>query len=121
MPHWSYLARQLYRTLEALHTAPDAESTDRLTKHRRVHRAHSAVGGPPPVPRLTNLPGVDDTRTSHLAGGALDRCRGRVQLRIHGHRGAKDDRSYKSRRVLQTGAGLLADKQVDRLRATISA
>ncbi|GAA4730379.1 hypothetical protein GCM10023350_12030 [Nocardioides endophyticus] len=46
----------------------------------------------------------------------LDRCRRRVQLAIHGHRGFKDDSLYKSRRTLHTGAGLLTDKQTDRLR-----
>lgn len=52
-----------------------------------------------------------------LAGDALDRCRRRVQLQIHGHRGFKDDPLYKSRRTLHTGAGLLTDKQIDRLNA----
>ena len=52
-----------------------------------------------------------------LAGDALDRCRRRVQLAIHGHRGFRDDPLYKSRRTLHTGADLLTDKQSDRLRA----
>lgn len=51
-----------------------------------------------------------------LAGDALDRCGRRVQLAVHGHRGFKDDPLYKSRRTLHTGAGLLTDRQVERLR-----
>ncbi|TCM46524.1 transposase [Kribbella sp. VKM Ac-2568] len=49
-----------------------------------------------------------------LAGDALDRCRRRVQLAIHGHRGMKNDRLYSARRTLHTGAGLLTDKQAAR-------
>lgn len=48
---------------------------------------------------------------------AVDRCRRRVQLAIHGHRGFRDDPLYKSRRTLHTGADLFTDKQSDRLRA----
>jgi transposase len=50
-----------------------------------------------------------------LAGDALDKCRRRVQLAIHGHRGHKDDPLYAARRTLHTGADLLTDKQKDRL------
>ncbi len=50
-----------------------------------------------------------------LAGDALDRCRRRVQQRTHGHRGRKDDPLYRARRTLHTGAGLLTDKQTDRI------
>lgn len=46
---------------------------------------------------------------------ALDQCRRRVQLAVHGHRGYRDDPLYKSRRTLHTGAGLLTDRQIDRL------
>ena len=60
---------------------------------------------------------MDPFHVVRLAGDALDRCRRRVQLAIHGHRGLKDDPLYKSRRTLHTGADLLTDKQVDRLRA----
>ncbi len=52
-----------------------------------------------------------------LAGDALDRCRRRVQQAIHGHRGHKGDPLYAARRTLHTGAGLLTDKQRDRLAA----
>jgi transposase len=52
-----------------------------------------------------------------LAGDALDRCRRRVQLAIHGHRGLKRDPLYSARRTLHTGAGLLTDKQAARLTA----
>ncbi len=46
---------------------------------------------------------------------ALDRCRRRVQLAIHGHRGHKGDPLYAARRTLHTGADLLTDKQRQRL------
>ncbi|MFF9221661.1 ISL3 family transposase [Streptomyces viridosporus] len=52
-----------------------------------------------------------------LAGDALDRCRRRVQLAIHGHRGRKSDPLYTARRTLHTGTDLLTDKQKDRLAA----
>jgi transposase len=58
---------------------------------------------------------MDPFHVVRLAGDALDRCRRRVQLAIHGHRGHRDDPLYKSRRTLHTGAGLLTDKQIDRL------
>ena len=60
---------------------------------------------------------MDPFHVLRLAGDALDRCRRRVQLAIHGHRGFRDDPLYKSRRTLHTGADLLTDKQSDRLRA----
>jgi len=41
----------------------------------------------------------------------------RVQQAINGHRGCKDDPLYRARRTLHTGAGLLTDKQMDRLDA----
>ena len=60
---------------------------------------------------------MDPFHVVRLAGDTLDRCRRRVQLAIHGHRGFRDDPLYKSRRTLHTGADLLTDKQSDRLRA----
>jgi transposase len=60
---------------------------------------------------------MDPFHVVRLAGDALDRCRRRVQLQIHGHRGFKDDPLYKTRRTLHTGAGLLTDKQIDRINA----
>ncbi|MGH2379665.1 MAG: ISL3 family transposase [Candidatus Limnocylindria bacterium] len=60
---------------------------------------------------------MDPFHVVRLAGDALDKCRRRVQLAIHGHRGFKDDPLYTSRRTLHTGAGLLTDKQIDRLAA----
>ncbi|RZQ60659.1 ISL3 family transposase [Amycolatopsis suaedae] len=59
---------------------------------------------------------MDPFHVVRLAGDALDKCRRRVQLAIHGHRGFKDDPLYKCRRTLHTGAGLLTDRQADRLR-----
>jgi hypothetical protein len=43
--------------------------------------------------------------------------RRRVQQAVHGHRGRKDDPLYSARRTLHTGAGLLTEKQKDRLHA----
>jgi len=58
---------------------------------------------------------MDPFHVVRLAGDALDRCRRRVQQDTHGHRGRKDDPLYRARRTLHTGAGLLTDKQKDRL------
>jgi transposase len=58
---------------------------------------------------------MDPFHVVRLAGDALDRCRRRVQLAIHGSRGRKDDPLYRARRTLHTGAGLLTDKQKHRL------
>jgi transposase len=60
---------------------------------------------------------LDPFDVVRLAGDALDECRRRVQQAIHGHRGRKDDPLYSARRTLHTGAGLLTDKQTDRLHA----
>lgn len=67
------------------------------------------------VPDATAL--MDPFHVVRLAGDALDRCRRRVQVAIHGHRGYKDDPLHKSRRTLHTGTGLLTDKQIDRITA----
>jgi len=58
---------------------------------------------------------MDPFHVVRLAGDALDQCRRRVQQAIHGHRGMKGDPLYSARRTLHTGAGLLTDKQKDRL------
>ncbi|MGE5858686.1 MAG: ISL3 family transposase [Solirubrobacterales bacterium] len=60
---------------------------------------------------------MDPFHVVRLAGDALDRCRRRVQLAIHGHRGHKGDPLYAARRTLHTGADLLTEKQKDRLHA----
>ncbi|MFB4273454.1 ISL3 family transposase [Nonomuraea sp. GTA35] len=60
---------------------------------------------------------MDPFHVVRLAGDALDRCRRRVQQAIHEHRGHKGDPLYSARRTLHTGAGLLTDKQIHRLRA----
>jgi transposase len=52
----------------------------------------------------------------HIVGGRVGSGRV-VQLAIHGHRGMKGDPLYSARRTLHTGAGLLTDKQADRLTA----
>jgi transposase len=67
------------------------------------------------VPNATAV--MDPFHVVRLAGDALDRCRRRVQLAIHGHRGHKDDPLYRSRRTLHTGADLLTDKQIGRITA----
>jgi transposase len=58
---------------------------------------------------------MDPFHVVRLAGDALDRCRRRIQLAIHGHRGHKGDPLYAARRTLHTGADLLTDKQTQRL------
>ena len=60
---------------------------------------------------------MDPFHVVRLAGDALDRCRRRVQQAIHGHRGRTSDPLYSARRTLHTGAGLLTDRQKDRLTA----
>jgi transposase len=60
---------------------------------------------------------MDPFHVVRLAGDALDRCRRRVQQAIHEHRGRKGAPLYSARRTLHTGAGLLTDKQIHRLRA----
>jgi transposase len=60
---------------------------------------------------------MDPFHVVRLAGDALDGCRRRVQQANHGHRGMKNDPLYGARRTLHTGAGLLTDKQTDRLAA----
>lgn len=65
------------------------------------------------IPEATAV--MDPFHVVRLAGDALDRCRRRVQLAIHGHRGFKDDPLHKARRTLHTGANLLTDKQTARL------
>ena len=64
---------------------------------------------------------MDPFHVVRLAGDALDKCRRRVQQAIHGHRGMKNDPLYSARRTLHTGAGLLTDKQKDRLSALFAA
>src|SRR6266496_4736042 len=60
---------------------------------------------------------MDPFHVVRLAGDALDLCRRPVHQASHGHRGRKDDPLYKSRRTLHTGAGLLTDRQRQRLTA----
>jgi len=58
---------------------------------------------------------MDPFHVVRLGGDALDRCRRRVQQELHGHRGRNSDPLYQARRTLHTGAGLLTDKQAERL------
>ncbi len=60
---------------------------------------------------------MDPFHVVRLAGDALDRCRRRVQLELHGHRGLTGDPRYRARRTLHTGADLLTDRQRERLTA----
>ncbi len=60
---------------------------------------------------------MDPFHVVRLAGDALDQCRRRVQQDLHGHRGRTGDPLYRARRNLHTGAGLLTDKQHQRLEA----
>jgi transposase len=64
---------------------------------------------------------MDPFHVVRLAGEALDQCRRRVQQDTCGHRGYKGDPLYSARRTLHTGAGLLTDKQIDRLEALFAA
>ena len=64
---------------------------------------------------------MDPFHVVRLAGEALDRCRRRVQQDTRGHRGMKGDPLYAARRTLHTGAGLLTDKQIARLRTLFAA
>ena len=64
---------------------------------------------------------MDPFHVVRLAGDALDRCRRRIQQQLHGHRGRSGDPLYRARRTLHTGAGLLTDKQADRLTALFQA
>ena len=50
-----------------------------------------------------------------LGGDALDRCRRRIQLTTRGHRGHGPDPLFRCRRTLLTGAGLLTERQQQRL------
>ncbi|BDZ37442.1 ISL3 family transposase [Microbacterium suwonense] len=58
---------------------------------------------------------MDPFHVVRLAGDALDVCRRRVQHDIFGRRGRRNDPLYRSRRTLHTGAGLLTDRQAQRL------
>ncbi|WP_425307415.1 ISL3 family transposase [Ammonicoccus fulvus] len=60
---------------------------------------------------------MDPFHVVRLAGEALDQCRRRVQQRLHGRRGRKNDPLYRARRTLHTGADLLTDRQQTRLEA----
>ncbi|MHA3946864.1 ISL3 family transposase [Cellulomonas bogoriensis] len=60
---------------------------------------------------------MDPFHVVRLAGDAMDRCRRRVQQDLHGHRGRAGDPLYQARRTLHTGAGLLTDRQRQRLTA----
>ncbi|CAM3633179.1 ISL3 family transposase [Occultella aeris] len=60
---------------------------------------------------------MDPFHVVRLAGEAVDVCRRRIQLLLHGHRGRSGDPLYSCRRTLHTGAGLLTDRQVERVEA----
>jgi transposase len=64
---------------------------------------------------------MDPFHVVRLAGDALDRCRRRVQQDTYGHRGRTHDPLYAARRKLHTDAGLLTDRQADRLEALFAA
>ncbi|WP_336650662.1 ISL3 family transposase [Kocuria rosea] len=64
---------------------------------------------------------MDPFHVVRLAGDALDACRRRVQQDTRGHRGRAGDPLYSARRTLLTGAGLLTDKQRNRLEKLFTA
>ncbi len=66
------------------------------------------------------IPVMDPFHVVRLAGDGLDRCRQRIQQATTGHRGRGGDRLYLARRILHTGADLLADKQYVRLAAVFT-
>ncbi len=65
------------------------------------------------LPTATTV--MDPFHVIRLAGDALDVCRRRVQVELHGSRGRKHHPLYQARRTLHTGADLLTDKQQRRL------
>ena len=67
------------------------------------------------LPEATSV--MDPFHVVRLAGDALDRCRRRVQQRLHGRRGRKNDPLYRARRTLHTGTDLLTERQQARLEA----
>lgn len=58
---------------------------------------------------------MDPFHVIRLAGDALDACRRRVRVDLHGFRGRKNHPPHQARRTLHTGAELLTDKQQHRL------
>jgi transposase len=58
---------------------------------------------------------MDPFHVVRLGGDALDRCRRRVQQDTRGHRGRAPDPLFRCRRTLLTGAGLLTERQQQRL------
>lgn len=65
------------------------------------------------IPTATTV--VDPFHVIRLAGDALNVCRKRVQIELHGSRGRKHHPLYQKRRTLHTGADILTDKQQRRL------
>ena len=63
---------------------------------------------------------MDPFHVVALAGEKVDQCRQRVQQATLGHRGRSGDPLYGIRRVLHTGADLLTDKQITRLKAVFA-
>jgi transposase len=70
------------------------------------------------VPEATAV--MDPFHVVALAGEKIDQCRQRVQQATLGHRGRAGDPLYGIRRVLHTGADLLTDRQIDRLKAAFA-
>ena len=63
---------------------------------------------------------MDPFHVVALAGEKIDQCRQRVQQATLDHRGRSGDPLYGIRRVLHTGADLLTDKQITRLKAVFA-
>lgn len=66
------------------------------------------------------VPVVDPFHVVALAGGAVERCRQRIQQETLGHRRRSGDPLYGIRRVLLTGANLLTPNQADRLETVLA-
>jgi hypothetical protein len=86
----------------------------------RVYRVQDPRRRDPPIRGRADEPILCRRRDNafhvvRLAGGALDRCRRRVQQDLHEYRGQAKDPLYRARRTLHTGTDLLTDKQRTRL------
>ena len=93
------------------------ESWREAWRGRRDGRPSPGSRPPPPRSLPDAVAAGDPFHVVRLTGAALDRCRRRVLQDTRGHRGRKGDPWDAARRTLHTGAGLLTDKQRQRLAA----
>ena len=93
------------------------ESWREAWRGRRDGRPSPGSRPPPPRSWPDAVAAGDPFHVVRLTGAALDRCRRRVLQDTRGHRGRKGDPWDAARRTLHTGAGVLTDKQRQRLAA----